>query len=111
MPFVKGLWRFMGNSISVEVAYAAVDSQVIYTIVINKDSTIEEAIQASDVLDDFPEIDLKQNKVGIFSKLAKLSQLLNDKDRVEIYRQLIADPKAVRKQRALDGKKMKKGAV
>ena len=111
MPFVKGLWRFMGNSISVEVAYAAVDSQVIYTIVINKDSTIEEAIQASDVLDDFPEIDLKQNKVGIFSKLAKLSQLLNDKDRIEIYRQLIADPKAVRKQRALDGKKMKKGAV
>ena len=111
MPFVKGLWRFMGNSISVEVAYAAVDSQVIYTIVINKDSTIEEAIQASDVLDDFPEIDLKQNKVGIFSKLAKLSQLLNDKDRVEIYRQLIADPKAVRKQRALDGKKMKKGIV
>jgi len=101
----------MENKISVEVAYAAVDTQVIYTITINKDSTIEEAIQASDVLDDFPEIDLKQNKVGIFSKLAKLSQLLNDKDRVEIYRQLIADPKAVRKQRALDGKKMKKGAV
>ncbi len=101
----------MENSISVEVAYAAVDSQVIYTITINKDSTIEEAIQASDVLDDFPEIDLKQNKVGIFSKLAKLSQLLNDKDRIEIYRQLIADPKAVRKQRAHDGKKMKKGSV
>ncbi len=101
----------MENNISVEVAYAAVDAQVIYTIAINKDSTIEEAIKASDVLDDFPEIDLKKNKVGIFSKLAKLSQLLNDKDRIEIYRQLIADPKAVRKQRALDGKKMKKGAV
>lgn len=101
----------MENSISVEVAYAAVDSQVIYTIAINKNSTIEEAIKASDVLDDFPEIDLKKNKVGIFSKLAKLSQQPNDKDRIEIYRQLIADPKAVRKQRALDGKKMKKGAV
>ncbi len=111
MPFVKGQWKFMENSISVEVAYAAVDSQVIYTIDINKNSTIEEAIKASDVLDDFPEIDLKKNKVGIFSKLAKLSQLLNDKDRIEIYRQLIADPKEVRKQRALDGKKMKKGAL
>ncbi len=111
MHSAKGRWISMENNISVEVAYAAVDAQVIYTIAINKDSTIEEAIKASDVLDDFPEIDLKQNKVGIFSKLAKLSQLLNDKDRIEIYRQLIADPKAVRKQRALDGKKMKKGAV
>ena len=99
----------MENSISIEVAYAAVDSQVIYTININRGSTIEEAIRASDVLVDFPEIDLMQNKVGIFSKLAKLSEVLNDKDRVEIYRKLIADPKAVRKQRALEGKTMKKG--
>ena len=109
MPFAKGRWIFMENNISIEVAYAAVDSQVIYTININRGSTIEEAIKASDVLVDFPEIDLMQNKVGIFSKLAKLSQLLNDKDRVEIYRKLIADPKAVRKQRALEGKAMKKG--
>ncbi len=49
------------------------------------------------------------NKVGIFSKPAKLDQGLNNMDRIEIYRKLIADPKEVRKQRAAEGKKMKKG--
>ena len=55
------------------------------------------------------EIDLKVNKVGVFSKLTKLDKSLQHKDRIEIYRKLIADPKAVRKQRAAEGKKMKKG--
>ncbi|MCK5663731.1 MAG: RnfH family protein [Thiotrichaceae bacterium] len=97
------------DNILVEVAYATAKSQLIYAIDINKHSTIEEAIIASGVLNDFPEIDLTVNKVGIFSKLAKLNQQLRHKDRIEIYRKLIADPKAIRKQRALEGKKMKKG--
>ena len=49
------------------------------------------------------------NKVGIFGKLSKLDAPLRHLDRVEIYRPLIADPKEVRKQRAADGKLMKKG--
>ena len=52
---------------------------------------------------------METNKIGIFSKAATLDQSLRDKDRVEIYRPLIADPKLVRKQRAAAGKKMKKG--
>ena len=51
-----------------------------------------------------------KNKFGIFAKLAKPDTLLRDRDRVEIYRPLIADPKEVRKQRAAEGKVMKKGA-
>jgi hypothetical protein len=47
--------------------------------------------------------------VGIFGKLSKLSAVLRSEDRVEIYRSLIADPKEVRKQRAAEGKRMKKG--
>ncbi|MGB5716223.1 MAG: RnfH family protein, partial [Gammaproteobacteria bacterium] len=50
------------------------------------------------------------NKVGIFSKPGKLTDGLHAGDRVEIYRPLIADPKEVRKQRAAQGKVMKKGA-
>ena len=56
-----------------------------------------------------PEIDLAVNKVGIFSKACKLDTVLRDKDRIEIYRPLIADPKEVRRQRAAEGKVMKKG--
>ena len=72
-------------------------------------STVAQAIDASGVLAKFPEIDLTQNKVGIFGKLTKLDSALRDRDRVEIYRPLIADPKEVRRKRAEEGKVMKKG--
>ena len=58
----------------------------------------------------FAEIDLASNKVGVFGKVAALTATLNDGDRVEIYRPLIADPKEARKKRAAEGKAMKKGA-
>ena len=49
------------------------------------------------------------NKVGVFGKLASLETALRHMDRVEIYRALIADPKEVRRQRAAEGKVMRKG--
>ena len=49
------------------------------------------------------------NKIGVFGKLSKLDAELRHLDRVEIYRPLIADPKEVRRQRAAEGKMMKKG--
>ena len=72
-------------------------------------TTAENAIYASGITRKFPEIDLAVNKIGIFGKAAKLDTVLRHLDRVEIYRPLIADPKEVRKQRAADGKIMKKG--
>ena len=62
-------------------------------------------------MDKYPEIDLKHNKLGIYGKLCKADTLLRDRDRVEIYRPLIADPKEVRKQRVAEGKAMKKGGA
>lgn len=97
------------DTINVEVAYAKPETQVIIPLTVNKGATIEQAIKQSGILETFPEIDLKNNRVGVFSKLGKLDQTLRDKDRVEIYRKLIADPKEIRKQRAAQGKKMKKG--
>jgi hypothetical protein len=66
-------------------------------------------VQASGILKKFPEIDLAQNKLGIFGKLTKNDTVLRERDRVEIYRPLVADPKEVRRQRAAEGKVMKKG--
>lgn len=99
------------RQIIVEISYATPAQQVIQTIEVNEGTSVEEAIELSGILKEFPEIDLSVNKVGIFSKLVKLDKVLNHKDRVEIYRKLIADPKAVRKQRAAEGKKMKKGGA
>ncbi len=95
--------------IQVEVAYARPDVQVIIPLKVHQGATVEEAVKLSGVLDNYPEIDLAQNKVGIFGKLTKLKAALRAGDRVEIYRPLIADPKEVRKQRAAQGKAMKKG--
>ncbi len=97
------------NKIAVEVAYALLDSQVIVPVKVESGMTIAEIIQHSGILDTYPEIDLEKNKVGVFGKLTKLTSTLREGDRVEIYRPLIADPKAVRRQRAAEGKKMKKG--
>ena len=99
----------MANEIQVEVAYALPHQQVIMPVKLAANSTVEEAIKQCGILEKFPEIDLTQSKVGIFSKLTKLDTILREKDRVEIYRPLIADPKEVRRKRAEEGKVMKKG--
>jgi putative ubiquitin-RnfH superfamily antitoxin RatB of RatAB toxin-antitoxin module len=98
------------EQIMVEIAYALPDRQVILKQSASAGATIESVIRASGILQQFPAIDLAENKVGIFGKLAQLSDALHTGDRVEIYRSLIADPKQVRKQRAAAGKVMKKGA-
>ncbi|MEJ2141793.1 MAG: RnfH family protein [Gammaproteobacteria bacterium] len=84
----------------VEVAYAKPEHQVILTVDVDDNATVKEAIVLSGILDQFPDIDLDKNKVGIFGKISKLDANLREKDRVEIYRPLIADPKASRKKRA-----------
>lgn len=99
----------MQNNITVEVAYALPHEQIIIPVNVAPETSAEAAIAASNIMAKFPEIDLSVNKIGIFGKLTKLDTLLRHLDRVEIYRTLIADPKEVRRQRAADGKVMKKG--
>jgi putative ubiquitin-RnfH superfamily antitoxin RatB of RatAB toxin-antitoxin module len=96
--------------IMVEVAYALPGEQLIIPITMPLEVNAEAAIRASGILNKFPEIDLNVNQIGIFGKLSKLDAPLRNLDRVEIYRPLIADPKEVRKQRAEEGKAMKKGS-
>jgi len=97
------------ETFQVEVAYARPDIQVLIPVEVEEGATLREAIERSGVLERFPEIELDKSKVGVFGKLSKLDNPLRAKDRVEIYRSLIADPKAVRKKRAAEGKAMKKG--
>ena len=99
----------MSAEIKVEVSYALPDKQVILSISLPADATVQQAIEKSAIQSQFPEIELDVNKIGIFGKLVKLDSTLRDKDRVEIYRPLIADPKEVRRKRAEEGKVMKKG--
>lgn len=88
------------SKILVEVAYAKEHEQVIIPLNVDAGTTLEQAVQLSGILEQFPEIDLTQNKAGIFGKIAKADTELREKDRVEIYRSLIADPKESRRKRA-----------
>lgn len=99
----------MSDEIRVEVAYALPRQQIILPLWVASGATVAQAIEASGIMAKFPEIDLAQNKVGIFGKLTKLDSALRNHDRVEIYRPLIADPKEVRRKRAEEGKVTKKG--
>jgi putative ubiquitin-RnfH superfamily antitoxin RatB of RatAB toxin-antitoxin module len=98
----------MSNEITIEVAYADTRSQTILRLRVKSGTTVGEAIKQSGVLEQYPEIDLGLNKVGIFGKLARTDTLLSDRDRVEIYRALIADPKEARRRRAQAAKSVKK---
>jgi uncharacterized protein len=99
----------MSDMINIEVVYALPQEQALLKLLLPQGATVAEAVQASGIAQKYPEIDLAKNKFGIFGKLTKSDAVLRDKDRVEIYRPLIADPKEVRKKRAEEGKVMKKG--
>jgi putative ubiquitin-RnfH superfamily antitoxin RatB of RatAB toxin-antitoxin module len=89
---------------SVEVIYATLDQQKLIQIEVEEGTTIEQCIKQSGVLTEFPEIDLQACKVGIFSQIKPLTEIVKEGDRIEIYRPLIADPKAVRRKKAEQAK-------
>lgn len=97
--------------IQVEVVYALPEQQKLIALDVPEGTTLIEAVNISGILDDYPEIDPATAKMGIFSKPKPADTALREGDRVEIYRPLIADPKEVRKQRAAQGKQMKKGGA
>jgi hypothetical protein len=85
------------------IAYALPKRQAWFDVEVPDGATIRDAINKSGILKQFPDIDLEKQKVGVYSKLSKLDTVLNDGDRVEIYRPIICDPKTVpRKAKAGD---------
>lgn len=101
----------IGKNINVEIVYALPDEQVISTISVPEGTIIKEVLLKSNIFEAYPELDLEVMKVGLFGKLVKMDQSVRDRDRIEIYRPLIADPKEVRKRKAAEGKLLKKGGA
>lgn len=90
----------MSGKMTVEVVYALPQKQYLQRVTLDTGATIEQAIEVSGLLKLRDDIDLSKNKVGIYSRPAKLQDEVHDGDRVEIYRPLLADPKELRRQRA-----------
>ncbi len=94
-----------GADLRVEVVYATPVRQRERIVTVPRGSTVEEAIRVSGLLEEFPEIDLTVNRVGIHGTVVALDSAIEGGTRIEIYRPLIADPKETRRMRAQRGAK------
>lgn len=92
----------MSEKLVVEVAYAYPEKYFLKKMELEQPTTIQNVILQSGVLEKYTEIDLRQNKVGIFSRPVKLTDTVENGDRIEIYRPLLADPKEIRRKRAAE---------
>lgn len=97
--------------LEVEVVYASADRQRLIGLRVPIGTTALEAVRRSGILQEFPEIDIGKASFGIFSKLldgrgnpTAAEYLLQPRDRVEIYRPLLIDPKQARLRRAARAK-------
>ena len=86
--------------IAIEIVYAMPQVQIVVGLDLEEGSTVEDALKASGILDRHPELDPVSCRLGIWGRVAARSQILKPRDRVEIYRPLVADPKQVRRKRA-----------
>ncbi len=99
----------MSNTIKIEVAYALPESQKIVEVEVAEGTLAIDAAKASGIEKFYPEVDIDAAKMGIFGKAIKpKTHIMQEGERIEIYRPLISDPKASRKARA-DKAKAKKG--
>jgi putative ubiquitin-RnfH superfamily antitoxin RatB of RatAB toxin-antitoxin module len=90
----------MAELLQVYVCYATPSREYLHPMLVAPGTTIAQAIGQSGVLAEFPEIDLAQQPVGIYAKKKALDTVLRERDRIEIYRPLVADPKDSRRRRA-----------
>ncbi|UCJ16809.1 RnfH family protein [Pseudomonas sp. MM211] len=93
----------MGSErVSVEVVFAAPDRQFLLALQLPAGSTVRQAALQSGLQEHIADLDLAGAPLGIFGKAVASpeTRLLEEGDRVEIYRPLLADPKDVRKRRA-----------
>ncbi|KAF7598352.1 MAG: RnfH family protein [Candidatus Dactylopiibacterium carminicum] len=97
------------RKIEVQVCYALPHRQELVKLHLDEPASVEAAVQASGLLEKYPELSLGESKFGVYGKLVRLDSSLREGDRVEIYRPLIADPKEVRRKRAEEGKVTRKG--
>ena len=97
----------MANKINIQITYAFPDHHYLKTFSVDEGTMVQTAIVQSGILQQFNDIDLRTNKIGIFSRPVKLNDQLKEGDRIEIYRPLLADAKEIRRKRAEEQAKKK----
>jgi putative ubiquitin-RnfH superfamily antitoxin RatB of RatAB toxin-antitoxin module len=88
--------------VEIEVVYAAEDRQVLLAVTVPAGTSLNAAVLASGIAEQFPGLVLADCPLGIFGKVVADAhvRVAQPGDRIEIYRPLLADPKEVRRLRA-----------
>ena len=100
MRFQSGLTRCMAESIPVEVVYAEPDNQVVISLSVVPGTTLIEAVELSGISTRFPGVLLMDSPKGVYGVRKPDDYVLQEHDRVEIYRPLTTDPREARRKRA-----------
>jgi putative ubiquitin-RnfH superfamily antitoxin RatB of RatAB toxin-antitoxin module len=92
--------------LGIEVVHVSIDQQVLLSLQVAAGCTAREAVLCSGLQASFPALDLLHAPLGIFGKVIAVpeSRVLEEGDRVEVYRPLQVDPKEMRKRRAAQAK-------
>ena len=98
------------HQINVSIVYALSDQQWFYEAFVARGTSALEMVELSGVLEAFPNLQTSDMQLGVYGQKVEHDHLLEEGDRVEIYRSLTADPKEVRRQLALIGKTIGKAS-
>jgi putative ubiquitin-RnfH superfamily antitoxin RatB of RatAB toxin-antitoxin module len=90
----------MSDTVNIELVYALPEKQWLQTLTLKAGATAREAIEQSGLLNHLSEWTFETGKLGIYSRLVTLDYVLRDRDRIELYRPILIDPKDARRQRA-----------
>ncbi|OSI15241.1 RnfH family protein [Neisseria dumasiana] len=90
--------------VEIEIVYGTADKQLLQRLSVAEGTTAREAVLQSCIAEEFPEADVQNAPLGIFGKAVKDDTVLRDKDRVEVYRPLLIDPKEARRLRVRNNK-------
>ncbi|MDZ7790928.1 MAG: RnfH family protein [Xanthomonadales bacterium] len=90
----------VAERISIEVAAGLPRRQVVIPLEVAPGTTLAGAVALAELSSVLPELEIDENRLGIFGKLRPPDTVLRDGDRAEVYRPLAADPKEIRRQLA-----------
>ena len=90
----------MTQKISIELVFAAPDSQVLLELSLPTESTVASAIAASGLAEHYPDYAVFELPAGIWGRRVSAEETLKEGDRVEIYRELLIDPMEARRLKA-----------
>ena len=88
------------RKITAEVVYAAAGTQILRQVELAEGSTVEQAIDASGIAGMLPAGAIDTRHLGVFARRVASDHIVQNGDRIEIYRPLMLDPMEARRRRA-----------